>query len=178
MSPETTQYLVFGVLAAALAGTAAYFIARWLKGSLNITLSSHSYGYGGVVAGSLALTARKEIKGNRLFAALVLSETRRERDMRGRSRSHTREIWRTEATLDGEKVYPAGHSANYDFKLQIPQEPGGGFGDSVLGQAAEFLIGGGRRLSWRVEARLDAEGVDLASSRRISVGGSGGFFGI
>lgn len=177
MTPETTKYLIMGALAAAALGTAAYFIARWLKGSLDISLDSDSHPYGGVISGRLALQARKEINGNRLFAALVLTETRRERDFRGRSRSHTREIWRTEATLEGARVYPAGHAGNYDFKLQVPSEQGDGFGDSTLGQAARFLLGGNRRLNWRVEARLDAEGVDLAASRRVSVGGSGGFFG-
>jgi hypothetical protein len=39
----------------------------------------------------------------------------------------------------------------------------------MLGGALNVLTGFGKQVEWRVAVHLDAEGVDLASSRRIHV---------
>lgn len=175
MHPETINLLIIGAITAAVLGVAGYFIARWLKGSISITLPGTSFDFGGQVAGSFELLARKEISGNRLFAAVVATETRRERGYNGKSHTHTEEVWRTEQQLEGAKAYPAGHRSRHSFSLQLPPQDFNR-SDSMLGQAAQFIFGGSRRLNWSLEVRLDAEGVDLAASKRIYVGGTGGFF--
>lgn len=162
---------MFGI-AAAVAAIAGYFIARYLKGSITISLPGTAFNQGDTVEGSFELLTRKEVKGNGLTACLVASETTREY-RNGKSHSHTREIYRSGQTLENAKEYPAGYKAAYNFKLAVPAEQGAG--GSVLGQALNMLGGLNRRISWKVEVRLDAEGVDLASSQKISVGQTGFF---
>ncbi len=169
MAPETINLLIIAAVAAALLGAAAYFVARFLKGRLKINLARESFAPGEAVEGSFELLAKKEIRGNALTAALVASETYTERDFKGRSRRKTREIYRTGQPVEGARVYPAGYRADYNFKIAIPAGDLGGGGGSILGGALNLLGGLGSRVEWRVEVRLDAEGVDLSSSRRIYV---------
>lgn len=175
MNPDYIPVLAISAGVIAALSVAGYFIARYLKGMIEINLPSTAFNHGETVAGTFDLLARKEIKGNRLFAALVATETRRERGYNGKSHTHTEEVWRAEQQLEGARVYPAGQGAKYEFKLQLPPQDFNA-SDSMLGQAAQFIFGGSRRLSWKVEVRLDAEGVDLADSKRITVGPTN-FFG-
>lgn len=169
MSPETVNLLLIVAVIAAVLGAAAYFLARFLKGSIRITLQKESFAPGEQVEGSLELEAKKDIQASELVAALVATESYTERDYKGRSRRRTREIYRVRQVVEGARSYPAGHKGNYNFKIALPA--GELRGDvSMLGGTLGQLMGLGGRVEWRVDVRLDAEGVDLASSRRIYVG--------
>lgn len=175
MTPDQTNTLLVFTALAAVAGVAAYYIARYLKGSITISLPRTAFNGGEQVEGSFQLLTRKEVQANNLTAALVATETTRERGYKGRTTTHTREVYRSGQTLDHARVYPAGYQASYNFKIAAP-EGAQSFGQgSALGTALGTLSGFGRRVSWRVEVRLDAEGVDLAASRKISVGRAGFF---
>ncbi len=169
MNPETTNILIVGGLLLAAAGVGAYYLARYLKGSISIMLARNSFSAGEVVEGSFELLARKEIKANALTAAVAAYETVRERDFKGRSKTHTREIYRTGQTLEQARVYPAGYRGSYNFRIPLPDGHFSG-GGAMLGSTLGFLSGASRKVSWKVEVRLDAEGVDLASSEKIYVG--------
>ncbi|MDO8803136.1 MAG: hypothetical protein Q7R35_01780 [Elusimicrobiota bacterium] len=178
MNPELVKVLLAAAVIIGAGLAAGYYIVRYLKGSITISLPGTGFSPGDQVEGSFQLLTRREVRGNALTAALVASETTRERGYNGKSTTHTREIFRTGQTLEREKVYPAGYTANYDFKIAVPSEQAPAGSGSMMGQALNMLtsLGGlGRRISWKVEVRLDAEGVDLASTRNITVGGSGLF---
>jgi len=172
-SDQTNTLLVFAALAA-VAGVAAYYIARYLKGSISISLPRTAFTGGEQVEGSFQLLTRREVRANNLTAALVATEVTKERGYKGRTTTHTREVYRSGQTLEHVRVYPAGYQASYNFKIMAPEgaQPGQA---SVLGPAMGMLSGFRRRIDWRVEVRLDAEGVDLAASRKISVGRAGFF---
>jgi len=169
MNPETANILIVGGLLLAAAGVGAYYLARYLKGSVSITLSRNSFNAGEAVEGSFELQARKEIRANALTASVAAYETVRERDFKGRSKTRTREIYRTGQTLEQARVYPAGYRGNYNFRIPLPD---GRFGSGgvMMGGALDFLGGASRNVSWKVEVRLDAEGVDLAAGEKIYVG--------
>ncbi|MCM2268265.1 MAG: arrestin family protein [Elusimicrobiales bacterium] len=170
MSPELVDLLIIGAVIAGALGAAAYFVARFLKGSVKINLPKETFTPGEQVEGAFELTAKKEINANELTAALVARESYHERDYKGRSRRKTREIYRVGQVVEGARVYPAGYTANYNFKIALPAgELRGGVGGSLLGGALNLLGGLGSRIEWSVEVRLDADGVDLASSKRIYV---------
>jgi len=178
MDPELVNVLLIAGVILGVSLAAGYYIVRYLKGSLTISLPRTGFSPGEQVEGSFQLLTRREVRGNALTADLVASETTRERGYNGKSRTHTREIYRAGLTLERGKVYPAGYTANYDFKLAVPAAQAPAVSDSVMGQALNILgsLGGlGRRISWKVEVRLEAEGVDLASAMNITVAGSGSF---
>jgi hypothetical protein len=168
MAPETVNLLIIGAVIAAALGAAAYFAARFLKGSIKIVMQKESFAPGDQVEGSFELVAKKEINANELVASLVATESHTERDYKGRSHRKTREVYRVSQALEGARVYPAGYKADYNFKIALPAGDVRG-GDSMLGGALNLLTGFGNSVEWRVAVQLDAEGVDLASSRRIYV---------
>lgn len=175
MTPDQINTLLVFAALAAVAGVAAYYLARYLKGSITINLPRTAFNAGEQVEGSFQLLTRKEVNANNLTAALVATEVTKERGYKGRTTTHTREIYRSGQTLEHARVYPAGYQANYNFKIAAP-ESAQPFGQgTVLGSTMEMLAGLGRRVDWRVEVRLDAEGVDLAASKKISVGRSNFF---
>lgn len=175
MDPEQVKILLIAGGVAAVGLAAGYFIARYLKGSITVSLPRTAFNPGEQIEGSFQLLTRKEVNGNNLTAVLVATETTRERGYNGKTRTHTREIYRSGQTLEHARVYPAGYAANYEFKIPVPAEQSLGGSDSILGQALNLINSFGRRIAWKVEVRLDAEGVDLASSKGVTVNRPGLF---
>jgi len=173
-SDPLVLFLVIGA-AAAVCAVGGYYLARYLKGSISISMPNTSLSPGGQAEGSFELLTRKEIQGNSLTAALVAVESVRERGYDGKSATRTREIFRAGQTLEPAKSYPAGYRASYNFKLPVPSRQGQTGGDSLLGQALNLLDSVGRSVHWKVEVRLDAEGVDLAASQSVTVNDPGLF---
>lgn len=175
MGSDPFGMLIMAALAIAAAGFVVYYLLRYLKGSITISLPEMAYNPGEAVEGTFELVTRREIRANNLTAALVATEVTRERGYNGRSHTHTREIYRAGQTLEHAKDFPAGYSAVYNFKIALPAQQGRSGGEGFLGQALDMISGMGRRVNWKVEVRLDAEGVDLAASQGISVN-EGGIF--
>jgi hypothetical protein len=167
--------MVFGGGAAALVGgIAAYYIARYMRGSIKLTLPQNSFAAGEAITGSFDVITRKAIQGNRLFAALIGTEVTEER-RDGKTHTHTREIHRHEETLEKALTWPAGQTKHYTFKLPSPTAPAPGLLNTTVVRAAkiglELLGANRRRMKWTVEVRLDAKGVDLATSQRVHING-------
>ncbi len=172
MSAEVLKILIPAILVLGASLVAGYFILRFMRGSIKITLAKNSFNEGEQITGSFELTTRKEIDGNRLYVMLVGKEVTKER--RGdKTRTHTREIYRDEVTIEEAKTFSAGETKNYDFQLATPSSAGSDFLSSPLGKTLKVgmeLLGGRRSyLQWIVEARLDAKGVDLSSHKKITV---------
>jgi len=168
-----TAAIVFGGGAAALVGgIVAYYVARYLRGSIKLTLPKNSFAAGEAITGSFDVVTRKEIQGNRLYAALIgveITEERRD----GKTHTHTREIHRHEETLEKALTWPAGQTKHYTFTLPSPAVPAPEMLNSAVVRAAriglELLGANRRRLKWTVEVRLDAKGIDLAASQHVHI---------
>ena len=66
-----TAAIVFGSGAVVLVGSiTAYYIARYLRGSIKLALPQNSFAAGEAITGSFDVITRKEIPGHRLYAAL------------------------------------------------------------------------------------------------------------
>ncbi len=172
MSAEILKIVIPAILVLAVVIVAGYYFIRFTRGSIKITLAKNSFNEGEQITGSFELTTRKEIDGNRLYVMLVGKEVTKER--RGdKTRTHTREIYRDELTIEEAKTFPAGQTMNYDFQLATPSSAGPDFLSSPLGKTLKVgmeLLGGRRSyLRWIVEARLDAKGVDLSSRKKVTV---------
>ncbi len=172
MLAEILKIAIPVIVVLALVLVAVYYIIRFMRGSIKITLAKNSFNEGDQITGSFELTTRKEIEGNRLYVMLVGKEVTKER--RGdKTITHTREIYRDEVTIEDAKIFSAGQTTNYDFQLATPSSSGSDFLSSPLGKTLKVgmeLLGGRRSyLKWVVEARLDAKGVDLVSRKKITV---------
>ena len=172
MSGSSVMLIVIAVLVVIAAPVAVYFILRYMRGSIRVTLPRTAFNPGEKVSGSFQLKVRKNIEGNRLYTVLIGQEVTKVRQGDS-TRTQTREVYRSEVTLETVRAFSAGETHRYDFEIAAPtaQEPE--FLNSPLGQSLKAgleLLGGQRRyLRWRIEVRLDAKGIDLASSRRISI---------
>ncbi len=171
----STAALVFGGGAVVvIGGIIAYYIARHLRGSIKLVLPQTSFTGGETISGSFAVITRKEILGKRLYATLIGTEFTEVK--RGeKTTTRTREIHRHETTLEQALTWPAGQTKHYSFKLPVPAVAAPLLANSAVGNAVaiglEMLGGNRRRMQWRVEIRLDAKGVDLATSQRIRING-------
>jgi hypothetical protein len=75
--------------------------------------------------------------------------------------------------IEGEKNYFAGYTATYAFQVRAPNLQAPDFLNSqvgqILGATIRLLSDQSSGITWKVEARLDAKGVDLATSRPVSI---------
>lgn len=172
MTGQTAAIVFGGGAVAVVGGIAAYYIARYLRGSIKLTLPQNSFAAGEAITGSCDVITRKAIQGNRLYAALIGREVIEER-RDGKTHTRTREIHRHEETLEKAQTWPAGQTKHYTFTLPSPAAPAPEILNSTLAKAArvglELLGADRRRLKWAVEIRLDAKGVDLATSQRVHI---------
>ncbi len=172
MSAEVLKIVIPAILVLGVVLAVGYFVIRFMRGSIKLILSKNSFNEGEQITGSFELTTRKEIEGNRLYVMLVGKEVSKE-GSGDKTRTHTREIYRDEVTIEEAKTFSAGERKNYDFQLSTPASAGPDFSSSPLGKTLKVgmeLLGGRRSyLRWVVEARLDAKGVDLTSRKKITV---------
>ena len=172
MLSEILKIAIPAIIILALVLVAVYYIIRFMRGSIKISLPKNSFNEAEQITGSFELTTRKQIEGNRLYVMLVGKEVTKERHG-DKTRSHTREIYRDAQTIEAAKTFLAGQTTNYDFQLATPSSAGADSANSPLSQAikvgAKLLSGRSRQLHWRIEARLDAKGVDVASTKKVHI---------
>lgn len=163
--------IVIAAVVLVLALIAAYYVMRHSRGSIKLTLPGNAYDPGTTIEGTFSMTAKKALEGKRLLVAVIGRERIEERDG-NTTRTRTREIFRDERVIEEGVTYPPGHNQSYSFQLQAPGDAtpgsiGGGMIGDTLELGLELLSGQDRRIEWRVEARLDASGIDLSDSQQI-----------
>jgi hypothetical protein len=156
-----------GILAAI-----GYYIARFMRGSIKLSLPNTAFDPGTTINGSFSLNTKKDIEGNKLVVRLIaIKETRSHGE--GNTKTRTQEIYRDEVLIEGAKLYPAGTITNYDFQISTPDSQSQ---DSKLSSIAHGLVSAisllsdkTTRIKWKLEARLDAKGVDLVDTKSITL---------
>jgi len=170
MSSSVIVILVIAAVFVAVASVVMYFVLRFARGSIKLTLSGGAYDPGGIIEGSFTMTTKKPLEGKRLLVAVIGREVTEEREG-NTTRTRSREIYRDEHVIEEARTYPAGETKDYAFQLKAPDITNSGSIGGMLGEAVEMglelLSGRDERLEWRVEARLDASGIDLSDSTRI-----------
>lgn len=164
--------LILAVIGVVLATVAGYYLVRFMRGSIKLTLSRVTFNPGDTITGSFELHTKKPIEGNKLTASLIgkqVTKTRRG----GKTRTHSHEIYRDEKVLEDATRYPAGHKSTHEFEIAVPNSNAPDFANSpvfqTLGTAMRMLSDRHTYLKWRVEVRLDAKGVDLATSKKVTL---------
>ena len=172
MSGNTVFIIIAVVIGGAVVAAIAYYIARFLRGSIKLSLPVTAYNPGDAIVGSFDLLTKKAIQGNKLIVSLIgirVTTTRKD----GETDTDTDEIYRDEVLVEGAREYPAGFTSTYNFEIAIPNSQSPEFLNSPVGKAlttALNLLGSSStELKWSVEARLDAKGVDLATKKAVTI---------
>lgn len=173
---SVSQNLVLTVIGVAvgvgLAAVIAYQVARFMRGSIKLSLRRSAFNSGDTITGRFELHTKKAVQGNKLSVSLIGVQVTTSYDG-GKERTRSHEIYRNEVLLEEGKAYPAGHTAGYDFQLVVPNANAPDLLNSPLGQALgtalRLLSNRDSQVKWKVEARLDAKGVDLAAAQSVSI---------
>ncbi len=172
MEDPVTLIIIISVAAAAVIGVGFFFLLRFLRGSIKLQLPISAFSPGDEIKGNFELHAKKPIQGKRLVVSLIGTQhTRTRRD--GKTESHSREIFRKEEVIEQARDYMAGFRENYNFTLGIPK---GSDKEQVLQGLANTLMMAANIASrnrtdirWKLEARLEAKGIDLVGSKKVSI---------
>jgi len=156
-----------------LLAAVVYYFMRFMRGSITLTMPQTSFGPGQVVSGSFDLITKQAVQGNQLVVTLKGIKVTEYRDNDGHKKTRTDEIYRDQVVLEAARQYPAGHSVRHDFQIPTPNVQSPEFMNSGLGQtlvsAFRLLSDRQTRIKWKIEARLDAKGIDLADSQTIQL---------
>ncbi len=160
------------VAGAALLGVAIYYVLRFMRGSIKISLQKTAFEPGETIQGSVYLVTKKDIQGNKLVVSLIGKQEIKTR--RGeKTETEQREIYRNEVLIEDARQYSAGYSATYDLEIPVPDPKSQELMNMPMMKqmiSAIRILGNTRsRMKWRVEARLDAKGIDLATSQTVSI---------
>ncbi len=156
-----------------VASIAVYHVMRYLRGSIKLFLSRTAFSAGESITGYFDLVTKKAIQGNQLLVTLIGTQVTRQYH-NGRTVRRSQEIYRDERIIEQSRSYPAGYSARYDFDMTAPQVgPQNAEASSPMGRALVTALRAMNHtqdyFEWKLEARLDAEGVDLANAKRVSI---------
>ncbi|MBM9535666.1 hypothetical protein [Desulfobulbus alkaliphilus] len=172
MSENTVLVVIAVVVGCGVLAVMAYYIARFMRGSIKLSLTRTVFNPGETMTGSFDLHTKKAIQGNKLIVRLIgtqVSKTYKD----GKKRMHSQEIYRDEVLVEDAKAYAAGYKAKYNFEIPAPNMQSPEFLNSTVGQAltaaVSLLSNRSTRLNWKVEARLDAKGIDLATAQSVSI---------
>ncbi|MFK0569983.1 hypothetical protein [Endozoicomonas sp.] len=172
MTDNPTVMIVSAVVVIILVATAAYYIIRFLRGSIKLLLPRTVFNPGDAIVGSFDLHTKKAIPGNQLIISLIGIEKVKRRKEDGGFETYSEEVYRDDVLLEESRVYPAGYKTTHEFEISIPgegEEESSGPAFQALATAFSMLSQRSVTLSWKVEARLDAEGVDLATAQSVSI---------
>jgi hypothetical protein len=166
---STGAIVVIFICVGVIGGVVGFFVLRGLKGTIKIDCEKNTFDPGETIKGNIYLKIKKQTIGNKLTISLVADETTTYHDG-DESRTEHDEVYRDDLVVEDKKSYPVGYEQTYDFALTIPamNAPGKQV-DGVVGAVFDALSVNRRKskIEWQLEARLDAEGLDLVNKKDI-----------
>ncbi len=185
MQGDMTLTIIFGVIGLIVLAVIIYYIMRFLKGSVKLSLEKTDFGGGETIKGSFILNAKQEVVSSALTAALIgyKKTTYYENDER---KTRSSEFYNKKITIESSKTYEAGFNQEYNFELPTPN-----FSNSnrvshedlpdkvkdvvssdmldMASSAINMLSDKDVSYNWKVEVRVDATGVDLLDTQKVYV---------
>jgi len=172
MSSSTILVLIAVVVCSGVIALIAYYVARFMRGAIKLSLPLTALNPGDTITGSFDLHTKKAIQGNKLIVSLIGTQVTKTYED-GKTRTRSQEIYRDEVLVEDARSYPAGFTATYNLEVSTPNMQSPEFLNSTVGQAlttaVRLLSNRSTHLKWKVEARLDAKGVDLATAKSVSI---------
>lgn len=172
---ETGAIIVFGVFGFIGLSFLVIFVLKKLKGNIKLNLSKKLYYSNEDIVGSFEFKTRKPIQSNALVVELeAYRQDRQSNFSRTQNSSQYYKVYSQPQQIEGSRMYPAGFSQNYNFKIKIPDSnvvqsvvPNNNI-TNVLRTVAS-ITGYSSNLHWKVKVRLDAKGLDLSSKKNIKI---------
>lgn len=177
-------YIVIAIFVLILGGVIAYYVARFMKGKLELELTRTTANSEELISGTVSLEAKKSIHGL-LKVSLVGREKRTRRDSDGDKKTEYVEVYRYDHVLEETRDFDPGFTQQYPFDLLAPTSEevrsGSAMLKAIAASAGDGMVGGvmkmaagaagsfAGRVYWQVESRLDADGVDLFTKEKCSV---------
>lgn len=163
--------VVLGIAVFATIAFASYAYLRNAKGTIELTLDQTAFLTGDTITGHFILTTKKPIEGERLVVSLVGTEKETTRDHRSTSRTKENEVFREDVLLEAKRDFPAGAMVEHTFNIPVPAAESAIIPNNKLGKALKFAadVLGDRNVTWKVEVRLYAKGIDLSESKKITI---------
>ncbi len=178
-------YIIGGVVLAVLIAIIAYYVARFMKGSVKLPLARNSAASGEPISGRVDLEAKRSIHGL-LKVSLVGREKREKRSSNGDgTTTEWVDVYRADRILEETRDFGGGFTQTYEFETVAPtsaearrggaviREMADKAGDGVMGSVMKMAAGAADmmqgRIYWHMEARLDADGVDLYTKEKVTV---------
>jgi predicted small secreted protein len=172
MEGNAILIVILSGIAVTIIAIVTYYIVRFMRGSIKLSLPRTTFNPGDTIKGSFDLMTKKPIQGNKLTVSLIGVQVTKTRED-GQTRTQSHEIYRHETLVEQARAYPTGYTARHDFEINAPDTSAPEFLNSSLGKtltaALRILSNRQMHLKWKVEVRLDAQGADLASSTWISI---------
>jgi len=172
MNETMIIYGVIGIFAAVGLVFGGIWVIRRMKGTIVLRMNNGTANSGEPLSGSIDLTINKAMQSNALEVALIAKETIKER-RDGKTHTRSEEVYRSTKTIEGPTSYNAGDKNSYTFEINAPTGADSsakisGTAGMLLGVASQF-VGSNRRVEWKLEARLDAPGLDLVTTKSVHV---------
>jgi hypothetical protein len=175
--------ILTSIVLVVIIGLIIFQILKYLKGNLKLNLLTTILSSNEKLAGSVSLKLKKSVSSNALIVTLICYKEMITHSNGKASKSY-KKYWWNEVQLDGVKTYGENFSNIYNFEMVVPSMSILG---SVTNKASESLsdgqkevfdkakgllnnynnFTGNNRFKWKVEARLDCDGVDLTSTKKI-----------
>lgn len=160
------------VVAAVIVAFVAYGMARRARGSIDITLPKSDFEPAETIHGQVSVHAKKPIEAERLLVTLTATEvTETEED--GKTTRTSKQVYRGERVLEEVRSYAADARETHEFDIALPERQPTPVPESDDGKAAFKTLRPKAppktRLTWRLEARLVAKGIDLVTARQLDV---------
>ena len=152
---------------------AVFRMVRGSKGTLVLHIPQTSVSTDEKIRGTVTITPKKQLAVRRFFVALTCEEVVRPP---GEEAPEMYLAYSDEYTFPNDKQWLAGLSQSFEFELTVPhgsnvnngaKVTAGGIGTEVGGVGVR--IGPKSQLLWKVEARVDLPGLDLAKSKVVQV---------
>lgn len=163
--------VILGIAALAAIAIASYSYLRSAKGTIELTLDQTVFQAGDTITGQLILTTKKPVQGERLVVSLVGTEKHKTRDHRNTSRTKETEVLRQDILIEAGRDYPTGTIVEHIFSIPVPAAEDSIVPNNKLGKTLTFAANllSNRKVTWNVEARLHAKGIDLSKSQKITI---------
>ena len=172
----TSIVLIIMVFVAIASGVGIFFYLKYRKGSVALRLTRTDFSVGETVDGVLAVTCRQDLFVDQITVSLVCiahwKSSYYDHEGKRKTRRHREEQLRREYELARRVSLTAGSNEEYAVDFKIPRSAHSFSSSSasggLLGNVLRQMISS-RRYVWTLEARLDMKGLDLTTSKRVSI---------